>query len=45
MKRAQASAALAALAAKARDDSDRPFKTQNLNLYYGLSCIECYYFC
>ena len=32
--------------AKAREDAlDRPLKSQNLNLYYGHSHMECYYFC
>ncbi len=43
--RDQASVAPAALATEARDDTDRPFKTRNLDLYYGHSHIECYYFC
>ncbi len=35
----------AAPAAKARDDTDRPFKPQNPDLYYSPSHIERYYFC
>ncbi len=30
---------------KARDDTDRPLKSWNSNLYYGNLRMECYYFC
>ena len=34
------------LASAARDKaSDRPLKARNLDLYYGSSHMECYYFC
>ncbi len=44
---AQAPAALAASApdVRARDDTDRPLKPRNLDLYYSKSHMECYYFC
>ena len=47
MERAQAPAALTALslAAEARDNTDRPLKPQNPNLYYSNLLMECYYFC
>ncbi len=35
----------AALAAEARDDTDRPLKPQNPDLYYSHLHMECYYFC
>ncbi len=38
-------AALVAPATKARDDTDRPLKLRNPDLYYGNSHMECYYFC
>lgn len=48
MEKTQAPAALVALAstlaAKARNDLDRPLKPQNPNLYYGHSSMKCYYF-
>ena len=44
MKKAQALTASIALAVKARDNTDRTLKTQNLDLYYGHSYIKCYYF-
>ncbi len=31
--------------AEARDDTDRPLKPHNPDLYYGNSHMECYYFC
>ena len=42
MKKAQA---LIAPATKARDDTNRPLKIWNPNLYYGHMYMECYYFC
>ncbi len=30
---------------EARNDTDRPLKPRNFNLYYGNSHMECYYFC
>ncbi len=42
--RDQAPTALAAPAAEARDDTDRPLKSRNPDLYYGYLHIECYYF-
>lgn len=30
---------------KARDNANKLFKSQNLNLYYNNLYIECYYFC
>ena len=45
MKKAQTLAALATLVAKARKDTNRPFKPWNLNLYYGHLYMEYYYFC
>ena len=44
MKKGQALAALATSAAKARDNTGRPFKLRNLNLYYSHLLMECYYF-
>ncbi len=41
----QAPAAPAALIAEAGDDTDRPLKPRNPDLYYGNSNMECYYFC
>ncbi len=35
----------AAPATEVRDDTDRPLKPRNPNLYYGNLHIECYYFC
>ncbi len=32
-------------AAKARDNTNRPLKSQNPDLYYGHLHMECYYFC
>ncbi len=40
----QAPAALAAPATTARDNTDRLFKPQNPDIYYGNLHIECYYF-
>ncbi len=40
----QALAALAAPAAEARDDTNKHFKPQNPDLYYGYLHMECYYF-
>ncbi len=40
----QALAASAAPAAEARDNTARPLKPQNPDLYYGNSHMECYYF-
>ncbi len=37
--------ALAAPALEARDNTNRPFKPQNPNLYYDNLHMECYYFC
>ncbi len=37
--------ALAAPAAEARDDTNRPLKPWNPDLYYGNLHMECYYFC
>ncbi len=45
MERTQTPTAPAAPAAKSRNDTDRPRKPQNPDLYYGHSHIECYYFC
>ncbi len=48
MERTQAPAAQAAPAApaaEARDDTDRPLKSRNPDLYYGNLHMECYYFC
>ncbi len=42
--RDQAPVAQAAPAAEARDDTDRPLKPRNPDLYYGNSHMECYYF-
>ncbi len=44
---AQASAAPAAPApdVEAKDDTDKPLKPRNPDLYYGNSYMECYYFC
>ncbi len=41
----QAPTALAAQATEAKDNTDRPFKLRNPDLYYGHLHIECYYFC
>ncbi len=41
----QALAAPATPAAEARDDTNRPLKPRNPDLYYGNSYLECYYFC
>ncbi len=47
----QAPAALAALAvpaapvAEVRDNTDKPLKSRNPDLYYGYLHMECYYFC
>ncbi len=38
-------AAPAAPATEARDDTNRPLKPQNPDLYYGNLHMECYYFC
>ncbi len=43
--RDQAPAAPVAPAAEARDDTNRPLKPQNPDLYYGNLHMECYYFC
>ncbi len=43
--RDQIPAAQAAPAAEARDDTNRPLKPQNPDLYYGNLYMECYYFC
>ncbi len=44
--RAQAPATPAApVPEKARDDTDRPLKPRNPDLYYGNLHMECYYFC
>lgn len=32
-------------AAKARENTDKPLKLQNLDLYYSHLHIKCYYFC
>ncbi len=40
-----APAASVAPAAEVRDDTDRPLKPRNPDLYYGQSHMECYYFC
>ncbi len=40
-----AQAALATPAAEARDDTDRPFKPRNSDLYCGHLHMQCYYFC
>ncbi len=47
MERTQAPAAPTASApdVEARNDTDRPLKSRNRNLYYGNLHIECYYFC
>ncbi len=41
----QVPAALAASAAEAKDNTHRPLKPQNLDLYYSHLHIECYNFC
>ncbi len=41
----QAPAVPAALVAEAKDNTDRPLKPWNPDLYYGHSHMECYYFC
>ncbi len=38
-------AAPAALAAEAKDNTNRLLKLRNLDLYHGHLYIECYYFC
>ncbi len=43
--RDQALAALVAPAAEAIDDTNRPLKPRNPDLYYGNSYMEYYYFC
>ncbi len=43
--RDQAATVSAVLAAEIRDNTDRPLKLRNPDLYYGHSNIECYYFC
>ncbi len=43
--RGQAPVALAAPAAEVRDNTDRPLKLRNPDLYYGHLHMECYYFC
>ncbi len=40
-----ASAALATPAAEARDDTNRPLKPRNPDLYYNNLHMKCYYFC
>ncbi len=47
MERIQVSAALAAPAPdiEARDNTNRPLKPRNPDLYYGNLHMECYYFC
>ncbi len=47
MEKTQAPAAPAAPApdVEARNDTDRPLKPRNPDLYYGNSHMECYYFC
>ncbi len=45
METSQAPSVLAALAVEIRDDSNRPFKPQNPDLYYSHLHIEYYYFC
>ncbi len=46
MEKMQVPAAPAALVPeKAKDDTDRPLKPRNPNLYYGNLHMECYYFC
>ncbi len=45
IEKTQATAALAASATKARNNTDRPLKPQNPDLYYGHLYMECYYFC
>ncbi len=43
--RDQAPAAPAAPAAEVRNDTDRPLKPRNPDLYYDHLHMECYYFC
>ncbi len=43
--RDQAPAAPAAPVVEARDNTDRPLKPRNPDLYYGYSHMEYYYFC
>ncbi len=43
--RDQALAAPAASVAEARENTDKPLKPRNPDLYYNNSHIECYYFC
>ncbi len=43
--RNQAPTVSAVPAAEARNDTDRPLKPRNPNLYYGHLHMECYYFC
>ncbi len=43
--RDQAPAAPATLAAEVKDNTDRPLKPRNPDLYYSNLHIECYYFC
>ena len=45
IKKAQVLAALVTPAAKTRNNTNRPLKPQNPNLYYGHLYIKCYYFC
>ncbi len=44
IERVQALAALVALAVEAKNDTNRPLKTWNPDLYYSHLYIECYYF-
>ncbi len=43
--RDQAPASLAASIPEAKDNTNRPLKPRNPNLYYDHSHEECYYFC
>ncbi len=45
MERAQALVVLVAPATETRNDTNRPLKLWNPNLYYGHLHMECYYFC
>ncbi len=45
IERVQALTAPAALITEAKDDTNRPLKPWNLDLYYGHLYMECYYFC